>query len=160
MPIRDLSFFDAEDIKQRNTVFLESDSPYDILEHQTRYSVRADIWRVRNGDLRKLFYRFPFNEDVLEQCALWMHAMTGKHFFPDANHRTGIMTLRKILRENNYRPTNWPTLRTQAAIQRSKETRRSLSVNLGNLYEKDPLYEIWELYFYDVLELPTTDGEP
>lgn len=160
MPISDVSFLDAEDIKQRNTRFLERDHPYDILEHQTPQQVRAEIWRVRNGDLRKLFYRFPFDEAILEQCALWMHAMAGKHFFPDANHRTGIVTLRKILQENGYEPQKWPTIRTQAAIKRSKEIRRNLTVDLGSLYEKDALYEVWQLYFYDVLRLPTTENEP
>lgn len=160
MPISDVSFLDAEDIKQRNTVFLERDHPYDILQHQTPQQVRAEIWRVRNSDLRELFRRFPFDEPILEQCALWMHSMAGKHFFPDANHWTGIVTLREILRENGYEPGKWPIIRTQAAIKRSKRICRNLTIDLGNLYEKDPLYEIWQLYFYDVLALPTAENEP
>lgn len=42
--------------------------------------------------------KFPTDRPLPEQCALWMHAVIGKHFFDDANHPTAVALLRKLLR--------------------------------------------------------------
>lgn len=93
--ITDLSSLEPENFKFRNTDFLMGDAHYDVLAHQNREELRRRIWHVRNGDLQRVLDDFPTNEPLVEQCALWMHAVVGKHFFPDANHRTAIALLRR-----------------------------------------------------------------
>ena len=82
-----------------------------------------------------------------------MHAVVGKHFFPDANHRTALALLRRVLRANGIDPGQWPVERTESARDESHEVRREIpQIRLDTLFERDPLYEVWERYFEDVLE--------
>jgi len=117
--ITDLSTIAPEDFKQRNSAFLIGDAHYDVLSHQTREDLREQIWRVRNGDLRRVIEDFPRDVPLVAQCALWMHALVGRHFFPDANHRTAIATLRRLLRENGIDTGEWPVVKTKVAREQS-----------------------------------------
>ncbi|WP_255194091.1 Fic family protein [Natronobeatus ordinarius] len=129
-----------------------SDSHYDVLPHQTREELRRRIWNVRNGDLQRVLDGFPTDEPLVEQCALWMHAVVGKHFFPDANHRTAIVLLRQLLRDNGIDPGEWPIERTKEARRESHEVCREIPpVRLDALYERDELYGVWKRYFEEVL---------
>lgn len=156
--ITDLSALEPENFKFRNTEFLMGEAHYDMLAHQTRQDLRRRIWNVRNGDLRRVLDEFPTDEPLVEQCALWMHAVVGKHFFPDANHRTAIALLRRLLRENGIDPGQWSIERTERARDESHEVRREISrVRLDTLYERDELYEVWRRYFEDVLEVECSE---
>jgi len=150
--ITDLSGLSAENIKYRNTQFLmDRDLPYDIAAHESRLELRRQIWNVRNGDLRRLFYDFPLSEPLVEQCALWAHAVVGKHFFPDANHRTAIATLRRLLRKNDLPPADWPPDRVRAVRDESHQVRKEIEpVRLDTLYQRDPLYDVWRQFFGEV----------
>ena len=112
--ITDLSCFEAENFKVRNTQFLRRDEqPYRTGQGRSDRALRRRIWNVRNGDLRRVLEGFPKAEPVREQYALWMHAVVGKHFFPDANHRTAVAMLRTLLQENgiDYKPWSIERLR-------------------------------------------------
>jgi prophage maintenance system killer protein len=158
--ITDLSSLDPENFKFRNTDFLTGDTHYDMLPHQSREELRRQIWNVRNGDLRRVLDEFPTDEPLADQCALWMHAVVGKHFFPDANHRTAMALLRRLLRENNINAGDWPIERIEQAREESHEVRQEIpSVRLDTLYERDELYEVWKRFFDDVLEVDCSADE-
>jgi len=81
-----------------------------------------------------------------------MHAVVGKHFFEDANHRTAIALLRKLLDDNGIDIDPWPTERVMQARDESHAVRRKIPpVRLDTLYEKDDLYRVWYRFFTDVL---------
>lgn len=149
----DFSSLSAEDFKFRNTKFLMSESRYDLREHERRADVRNSIWRVRNNDIHRALRRFPRDVPLIDQCAFWMRAFTGYHFFPDANHRTSIAILRNRLLNRGFKIGRWPTQRTQDAIWESKYHRlkRGSFYHLNSLYEKDSHFYTWWFYFADVL---------
>lgn len=151
--ITDLSSIEAENFKFRNTEFLKSDQHhYDNPNDESFLEQRQDIWRVRNGDLRCVLDRLPTDRPLAEQCALWMHAVVGKHFFDDANHRTAIALLRKLLRDNGVDPGEWSTERVEQARDESHEIRKEIPpIRLDTLYKKDKLYDVWYQFFTDVL---------
>ena len=154
--ITDLSEIQAENFKLRNTEFLMEDSlHYDMADHQSRAELRHDIWVVRNGDLRQVSRDFPRDEPLRIQCAHWMHAVVGKHFFPDANHRTAIALLRDLLWSNGIKPGKWPADRTREVRDRSHDIRQKIEpVRLDTLYRYDRLWLVWWRYFVDVLRNP------
>ena len=107
---------------------------------------------MRNGDLRRVLGDFPTDEPLVDQCANWMHAVAGRHFFPDANHRTAIVLLRRLLRQNGIDPGEWSIERTKRAQAGSHRVRtESPPVRLDTLYARDALFEVWRGYLEDVL---------
>lgn len=84
-----------------------------------------------------------------------MHAVAGKHFFPDANHRTAIATLRRLLHENDISPGDWPTPLSEQTVLHSHRVRREIeTVRLDTLYRRDRLWLVWLRYFNTVLDPP------
>ena len=151
--ITDLSSFSAEDFKIRNTKFLMGSTHYDMNQYPSEDRIRHDIWVVRNHNLRRVLREFPTDEPLVDQCALWMHAVVGKHFFPDANHRTAMALLRRLLRDNGIEPGKWPVERTKQARDKSHDVRAEIPrVRMDTLYERDELFELWRQYFEDVLQ--------
>lgn len=130
--ITDVSTLDAEDFKLRNTKFLQNpDQPYETGRGDTPEALREEIWRVRNGDLRTVLREFPIDEPLREQCALWMHAVVGKH-------------------DIIYEP--WDIDRRRRARVDSHTVRREIDpVELDTLYHRDQLYELWLEFFIDEL---------
>ena len=151
--ITDLSSLDPENFKFRNEKFLLNRSlHYDNPHDRSISEQRDDIWRVRNGDIERVLEEFPTDRPLPEQCALWMHAVVGKHFFADANHRTAIALLRKLLDDNDIAVDQWPTDRVRTARDESHAVRQDIPpVRLDTLYEKDDLYRVWYEFFTDVL---------
>jgi hypothetical protein len=151
--ITDLSSIDPENFKVRNTEFLKADTHhYDNPRNKPFSDQRAEIWRVRNSDLARVLGEFPTDRPLPEQCALWMHAIIGKHFFEDANHRTAMAILRRLLRENGIDAGQWPTERVKRARDESHDVRQKTPpIRLDTLYEKDELYDVWLRFFTDVL---------
>lgn len=151
--IIDVSMLDAEDFKLRNTRFLQNpNQPYETGRGETQEALREEIWRVRNGDIRTVLRDFPIDEPLRAQCAHWMHAVVGKHFFPDANHRTATALLRRLLGENNIEYESWDIDRLRRARIDSHRVRRSIDpVELDTLYRRDALYELWLTFFTDEL---------
>ena len=150
--ITDLSDVDAEDFKYRNTQFLRGDAEYEQTGHETFEQLRHQIWNVRNGDLRKVLRQFPRDDPLHQQCAGWMHAVVGKHFFPDANHRTAVALLRRLLRQNNISYQEWSLSRLAAAREESHRVRGEIDpIRLDTLYQRDRLYDVWLEFFEDEL---------
>jgi hypothetical protein len=150
---------EPENVKYRNTQFLLDDGQvYETGLSHSQQELRKRIWRVRNGDIRTLFQRFPTDEPLREQCALWVHAVVGKHFFPDANHRTAVATLRKLLADNGITYASWDPDRLEVAREESHTVRREIdAVELDTLYRRDELYEVWLAFFTDELKVVTED---
>ena len=152
--ITDLSALDAEDFKLRNTKFLHGDTEYEQTGNESFEHLRHQIWVTRNGDIRRVLYQFPIEWPLEEQCAGWMHAVVGKHFFPDANHRTAVVLLRRLLAENGITYAAWSLDRLREARVKSHNIRREIeTVRLDTLYRKDELYEVWWRFFDDELQV-------
>lgn len=153
--ITDLSSIRAENFKFRNTAFLDTSDDYELTGRESIEELRHQIWATRNGDLRRVISEFPTDAPLNEQCAGWMHAVAGKHFFPDANHRTAIATLRRLLRENGIPPGDWPARLSEQTVLHSHRVRREVdAVRLDTLYRRDRLWLVWLLYFNTVLDPP------
>lgn len=139
---------------------MDNDRVYETGVAAGRHRLRNRIWNVRNGDLRRITREFPTDEPLREQCALWMHALVGKHFFPDANHRTAMALLRRLLAENGVVYSAWAIDRIREARDDSHRVRREIdSVRLDSLYRRDELYDVWLSFFEDELMVIAPDGE-
>lgn len=149
--ITDLSVLGLEEFKAVNQTFLDGDSRYESLPHQTDGELRRRIWNVRNGNLRRVLEDFPTDDPLVDQCANLMHAVAGRHFFPDANHRTAIVLLRRLLRQNGIDPGDWSIERTERVRRESQGGRKDIRpVRLDTLYVRDALFDVWRDYFEDV----------
>ena len=155
--ITDLSGIGPENFKFRNTRFLNhEDHPYAPEAADSDAKIRRKNWNTRNGDIQRVLREFPTDKPLTEQCALWMHAVVGKHFFRDANHRTAVALLRKLLRDNGIEPGDWSVERLETVRDESHDVRREIEqVRLDTLYQRDELYEVWLSFFEDEL-----DAEP
>lgn len=149
--ITDLSGIEPENFKFRNTQFLnDGNHPYAPKATDSDPKIRRQNWNTRNGDLRRVLEDFPTDEPLIDQCALWMHAVVGKHFFRDANHRTAVALLRELLRDNGIDPGTWSIERLEEVRDESHEVRREIEeVRLDTLYQRDELYEVWLSFFKD-----------
>lgn len=153
--ITDLSSINPDDMKFRNTAFLQADTEYERTGNDSFEQLRHDIWVTRNGDLRRVLRDFPTDAPLHDQCAGWMHAVAGKHYFPDANHRTALALLRELLRENDISPGEWPLDISEETVLHSHNVRAEIEpVRLDTLYRQDRLFLIWLLYFKTVLRNP------
>ena len=143
------------DIKSIHRDFRKgNEHDYTTLSHHSRLDVNRQIKSIRDSDLQQVIDLFPLEEELPSQCANWIHALTGKHFFPDANHRTSIATLRQILSDNQVSElVIWDQEVLRERVKSSKEARNNVSVNMGNLYQKDELYGVWYDYFEDYCEI-------
>lgn len=165
--ITDLSTLTPENIKWRNTEFLnDSDQEYDMGFQESQKELRRKIWNTRNHNLRRVVREFPREEPLRQQCALWVHAIVGKHFFPDANHRTAVATLRNLLRQNGIDYADWSIERLREAREKSHQVRLELGrrddirdVRMDTLYRRDELYEIWLGFFEDELIIQPSNDE-
>lgn len=158
--ITDLSALDAEDFKLRNIKFLQGTTKYEQTGNESFENLRHQIWATRNGDLRRVLYQFPTKWPLEEQCAGWMHAVVGKHFFPDANHRTAVALLRRLLAENGIEYASWSLDRLRETRKESHIVRREIeTIRLDTLYQKDELYDVWWRFFDDELQVVEAEDQ-
>jgi len=137
---------------RREASDIEYEDPHSYTHLDTRRKIK--LGKGARHDLRRIIDDFPTDELLVEQSALWMHAIVGVHFFPDANHRTGMKTLRAMMDDNGislFQPFGEVEDITMDALRRSKEERKNVDVDMGNYYEKDNLYAVWRDYFNFVL---------
>lgn len=148
----------VDDVIQTNMEFFgddeaEYEDAHAFTHLDTRRKIKLD--EGKRKDLSKVIEGFPTDEPLVSQSALWMRAMVGLHFFPDANHRTAMATLRGMMKDNGiepFEPSGTVEEMTIEVLDRSKELRRhDVDVDMGNYYEKDRLYEVWLDYFDTVL---------
>lgn len=152
--ITDLSMLPAEDIKWRNRNFFQNSDHIYTTGAQPEQVTLRQIENVRNGDLRQVLLGFPREKPLYAQCAHWMHAFAGKQFFPDANHRTAMLTLSYVLDENNVRTPIWPGPDIQETVLQSKKhIRDQVIVELDTLWEQDALYSTWYNHFEQMFQM-------
>lgn len=143
---------EPEDVKWQNERYLSHpDHRYD-LDRSTEARARQEISVTRNGDLSRVMEEFPFSEPLPDQCAHWVRAIVGLHFFPDANHRTAMTTLNTILALNGMDRVSWRDKRYRTAIFKSKLVRRFVvDVRFDTLWYEDELFKSWQRYFTELL---------
>lgn len=145
--ITDIREMDAETIIAFNFDRYENDQ-YGLVQG-SRKATKQQIGNVSESDLNRVIREFPLNEPLVQQCAHWVRAISGLHFFPDANHRTAIGTLRGILFLNDIaRPDGWPGRELDRTIIKAKFIRNFVvDVRFDNLWQKDEHYHLWHRHF-------------
>lgn len=143
---------DPEDIKWQNTRYLDHPQHRYDLDQLTKTRAHQEISVTRNGKLSRVMNEFPFSDSLSDQCAHWVRALVGLHFFPDANHRTAMTTLNTILAMNDIVPISWRDKRYRTAIFKSKLMRRFVvDVRFDTLWYRDELFRNWQRYFREIL---------
>lgn len=147
--LTDRSKLTSRNVKETNLEMLkDGGQEYNPRSNRSR-SKASRIMNVSGNRLYRVFREFPRDTSLIQQCAHWMRTFAGYHFFPDANHRTGMFTLSVLLRSNGFDTVDLPGPRRERAVLRSKLI-RLLSVertNLKRLWRRDELYEHWLDYF-------------
>lgn len=157
--ITDVSILNQEDIKKRNyDIYLEtkqrknnSYKDYSIDVQDPRRE-RREVLSTKKWKLDRLLREFPLTEPVAAQCAHWITSIVSFHFFPDANHRTAMISLYQLALGNDVVDENhrWPGNETEIgkAVLLSKFHRHlSPKRNFERLWMKDALYWHWHQYF-------------
>jgi len=155
--IRDTDVLDAETIITFNFDRYEQDT-YGLVRG-SHATTKQRIGNVSEGDLNRVIREFPTNEPLIQQCAHWVRAISGLHFFPDANHRTAIGSLRALLALNGVEmPEEWPGRELDRTIIKAKFVRNFVvDVRFDNLWRKDELYQLWHRHFRNLfLDLEDT----
>lgn len=154
--ITDFNGLDPEVIKRVNQeeFFEDPHNDYGLVNNSPTKTKRR-IQNIKKSRLNRVMREFPTNIPVAEQCAHWLRAIVGIHFFPDANHRTAMATLSFLLDVNNIQYPELPGDGVERAVLKSKLIRTLLvDVRFDNLWEKDELFVHWNRYFqnhlYDV----------
>lgn len=150
--ISDLSKMDAETIKQLNyKLYLDTDNEYGLVDYSHEKTTRR-IWNAKDFELHRVMDEFPTYEPLVQQCAHWVRAMCGKHFFPDANHRTAMASLNALLRRNGIQvPQQWPEREIGRTVLKSKFIRNFVvDVRFDTLWKRDELYQLWHRHFRDL----------
>lgn len=149
--IVDFSELDPEDIIYQNIRFLENSANYGKIRGSVQ-TTRDTINNVREGDLQRVMDEFPRNEPLVAQCAHWVRAFSGLHFFPDANHRTAMASLSALLDLHGIEYPDWSEEGIRRTVVKSKLVRILLvDVRFDNLWMKDEHYHLWHRYFRNCL---------
>lgn len=155
--ITDLSGIDAETIIAFNFDRYENDT-YGLVRG-SRSLTKQRIGNVAECDLDRVIREFPTEEPFIQQCAHWVRAISGLHFFPDANHRTAMGSLRVLLYYNAILPPDeWPGRELDRRVIKAKFIRNFIvDVRFDNLWRKDELYHLWHRHFRNLfLKLENT----
>lgn len=156
LPSRRITEFDSLDptvVKIINREFFDDASNDYGWVREDPELTRSRIMNVKGWQLNRLMEEFPRFVSLPRQCAHWMRAIVGLHFFPDANHRTGMATLYALLDANGVAPREgtWPGDDIETAVLYSKLLRSVVtSVTFDTLWLRDELFLHWEQYFRGV----------
>lgn len=143
----DFSKLDGETIKQLNFDIIENSAQEYGWVNGSPEKTKQKIHNVADTDLHRLMREFPTHEPLPQQCAHWLRAIAGLHFFPDANHRTAMNSLSVI-----YNTLTDEALPIGTDIKRvvleSKIARHLLAdIRFDTLWKRDALYDVWHRYF-------------
>lgn len=149
--LTNFSNIDGETIKELNFDIIEDTAEEYGWVHGSPQKTRQKIRNVPETDLHRIMREFPTHEPLPQQCAHWLRAIAGLHFFPDANHRTAMNTLSVL-----YQTLTDEPLRIGNNIERvvleSKIARTILTtVRFDTLWKRDALYQVWHRYFRFIL---------
>lgn len=157
IPSRSLTDFTSLDptlIKIINDdFFVDSSNDYGWVRGDRKLTEQR-IWNVKGWQLDRIMEEFPRTDPLPQQCAHWIRTIVGIHFFPDANHRTGMATLYGLLDANDVAQyfDEWPGSGIDRAVLYSKLIRSLVTtVTFDKLWLRDELYCHWERYFSDLL---------
>lgn len=157
--ITDITEMDAETMKQFNYEWYQDpQGDYGLVNESPKRTERR-IWNVQDLELDRVIEEFPIREPVVQQCAHWIRAISGKHFFPDANHRTTMASLKALLQINNIQIiNNWPGRHIERTVLKSKFIRNFIvDIRFDNLWDRDEHYLLWHRHFrnlfYDFEEI-------
>ena len=147
--ITDFSEIDAETIKQFNYEFYNNSRDNYGLVNRSSETTERRISNVKDFQLDRIMREFPTDEPLSQQCAHWIRAISGKHFFPDANHRTAMGSLSAILQLNGIDiPPAWPGRHIDRTVLKSKFIRNFIvNVRFDNLWQRDEQYMLWHRHF-------------
>ncbi|MFC6765903.1 hypothetical protein [Natrinema soli] len=157
--ITDLSLLNQEDIKQKNyNIFREVEDPQIETDHEYTVDVRdprrksQKVLSAKKWKLDRILREFPRTEPITSQCAHWVTSLVSFHLFPDANHRTTMITLYQLALANCVigEGHKWPGDETEIgkAVLLSKFHRHlSPERNFERLWRRDTLYWHWYQYF-------------
>ncbi len=139
---------DARLLRELNHTFLGRGN-YGLVRGDVA-TTRRKIDAVSRYRIDRVLREFPFWERRVQQCAHWIRAFAGLHFFPDANHRTALASLYAVLTQSDVAPPTdeWPFEWIEHAVSRCKLLRSLHSrVTFASLWERDELYYHWLRYF-------------
>jgi hypothetical protein len=157
--ITDVALLDQEDIKQRNYE-IYSQTRRNQTESYKQYSIdvqdprreRREVLSAKKWKLDRLLREFPLTEAIVSQCAHWVTSLVSFHFFPDANHRTAMISLYQLALANGVvdEDHRWPgdEIEIGKAVLLSKFYRHlSPKRTFERLWMRDALYWHWKQYF-------------
>ncbi|QHS16480.1 hypothetical protein GWK26_04545 [haloarchaeon 3A1-DGR] len=161
--ITDFTGLTQEYIKQRNydyydiarDPYLDSEQTYSVNARDPRQEANA-VLSAKKWKLDRLIRELPRTEPVVSQCAHWVTSVAGLHLFPDANHRTAMVTLYALVLDNDIirEDHRWPGTQEEIgkAVLLSKYHRHlSPRLNFDRLWRRDTLYWHWYQYFEHLL---------
>lgn len=122
-------FISAAEVKAVQHDFRQKDPNYGASSHGKTSITAADLSKaisgVREGDLRRALGSVPVDCDKVED--FWAHGMAlfaGRHFFPDANHRTGTEVVARAATVRCRLECALPDDAGKALVNASKDMRR------------------------------------
>jgi prophage maintenance system killer protein len=147
--ITDLSFLNSYRIKKINMRFFEDENQEYGLVLNSTSETKSRILNQSGNRIYRIIREFPSDIPLVSQCAHWMRAFAGLHWFPDANHRTGMTLLEIILDQNGLDSDPLPGSYRNRVVLRSKIIRlvHIDSTTLRDLWKRDIYYEHWYEYF-------------
>ena len=150
--ISDLSEFTSYDIKGVNLRIFENNQDYGLIFNDVS-KTRRRILNVHGSKIYRVLREFPLDQPLVSQCAHWIRSFAGIHFFPDANHRTGMWLLHGLLENTGVSTENLPGEYIDRAVLRSKLIRllHLDSITIRDLWKKDIYYQHWNRYFRSLL---------
>ncbi|WP_128905448.1 hypothetical protein [Halorubrum amylolyticum] len=161
--ITDLSLLNQQDIKQTNyDIFRETRDPDRKSEHEYSVDVRdprqecRKVLSAKKWKLDRIIREFPRTEPITSQCAHWVTTLVSFHLFPDANHRTAMLTLGRLMMSNEIIDENheWPgsDIDIGKAVLLSKYHRHLYPERkFERLWKQNTLYWHWHQYFKHLL---------
>ena len=157
--ITDLSLLNQKDIKQINyDIFREVEDPEIESDHEYTVDIKdprrkhQKVLSAKKWKLDRLLREFPRTEPITSQCAHWVASIVSLHLFPDANHRTAVISLYQLALANGVvdEDHRWPGDDSEIAkaVLLSKFYRHlSPERNFERLWRRDTLFCHWLQYF-------------
>lgn len=146
--MRDFSTIDGSTIKQINYDIIEDTAEVYGWVRDSPGLTRKRIQCVADTDINRLIREFPTHDPLPAQCAHWVRAFAGIHFFPDANHRTATNTLEYLVEQNDGPAAKLIQPDIRRTVLLSKYARTLQADNRFNtLWTRDEHFYIWYRYF-------------
>jgi len=157
--ISDFGGVSQEYVKKQNYEYFDtvrdpsknSEQDYSVDARDPRRKEKK-VLSAKKWKIDRIIRELPRTEPVVSQCAHWMTSIAGLHLFPDANHRTAMITLYALVLDNEivHEDHRWPGKEEEIgkAVLLSKYHRYlSPRHTFDRLWRRDTLYWHWYQYF-------------